>query len=225
MTRSAVPTQMIIIPIKDDLHIDDPTSKEGHIWAQVLEILQKWGGFHRLYWGRHNEEQGQVHLHIVRESLHQHYALLASPDWQQIITQLAGLGVSSALALTVRHAMISEFSSNPKSLGNGAPVTGTAIYLTPDPEGWEKTWALWTSIVSTVPGCIGVTGGWMVEPVEGNLSYIVYVGWESVEVHDSYHHTRHFRERAIVLREHNAGYREYGHVVFNHSRSRREGNL
>jgi len=83
--------------------------------------------------------------------------------------------------------MISEFLINPKNLGHGAPVGGTAIYLTPDPAGWEKTWALWTSIVSTVPGCLGVTGGWMVEPVEGNLSYIVYVGWESVEVHDSYH--------------------------------------
>lgn len=64
----------------------------------------------------------------------------------------------------------------------------------------------------------------MVEPVEGNLSYIVYVGWASIEVHDSYHHTKHFRQRAIILREHNAGFREYGHVAFNHSR-RRQANL
>lgn len=97
---------------------------------------------------------------------------------------------------------MSEFSPNPKSLGNGEPVTGTAIYLTSDPAGWEKTWALWTSIVSTVPVCIGVMGGWMVEPVEGKLSYIVYVGWDSIAVHDSYHHTKHFRQRAIILREH-----------------------
>lgn len=121
--------------------------------------------------------------------------------------------------------MIAEFSANPKSLGNGAPVTGTAIYLTPDAAGWEKTWALWTSIVSSVPGCIGVTGGFMVEPVEGQLSYVVYVGWESIAVHESYHHTKHFRRRAIVLQEHNQGFREYGHVVFAHSRSRRDANL
>ncbi|KAJ5947546.1 hypothetical protein N7466_000561 [Penicillium verhagenii] len=189
MVRSAVPTQMIVLPIAETFQIDNLSTKEA------------------------------------RDSLHQHYALLASPDWQQIIKNLVSLGVSSATELTVRHAMISEFTPKPKSLGHGAPVSGTAIYLTPDPTGWEKTWALWTSIVSTVPGCLGVTGGWMVEPVEGNLAYIVYVGWESIQVHDSYHHTKHFRQRAIVLREHNAGYREYGHVAFTHSRSRREANL
>ena len=121
--------------------------------------------------------------------------------------------------------MMSEFTPQPKSLGNGAPVTGTAFYLTPDPAGWEATWALWTTIVREVPGCLGVTGGWMVEPMEGSLCYIVYVGWESVEVHDAYHHTNHFRQRVVILREHNQGYREYGHVAFMHSRTRRLANL
>lgn len=60
--------------------------------------------------------------------------------------------------------MISEFSPNPTSLGNGAPVIGTAVYL---------AWNLWTSIVSTVPRCIRMTGGWMVEPVESHLGYFV----------------------------------------------------
>lgn len=60
----------------------------------------------------------------------------------------------------------------------------------------------------------------MVEPMEGQLCFVVYVGWESVEVHDAYHHTKHFRDRVVILREHNTGYREYGHVVFAHSRTR-----
>lgn len=121
--------------------------------------------------------------------------------------------------------MMSEFTPQPKALGNGAPVTGTAIYLTPDPAGWEATWALWTTIVPKVPGCLGVTGGWMVEPMEEQLCYVVYVGWESVEVHDAYHHTNHFRQRVVILREHNEGYREYGHVAFKHSRIGRPANL
>jgi hypothetical protein len=122
--------------------------------------------------------------------------------------------------------MISEFSPNPRALGNGAPVSGTAIYLTPDPGAWEKMWSLWTSIVVSIPGCIGVTGGWMVEPVEGTSPcYVVYVGWESIAIHDAYHETKDFRRRVNILREHNKGFREYGHVAFAHSRSRPEAHL
>jgi hypothetical protein len=44
--------------------------------------------------------------------------------------------------------------------------------------------------------------------------YIVYVGWETVEKHEAYHHTKHFKEHAVVLRCGNAGFAEYGHVVF-----------
>ncbi|KAJ5689344.1 hypothetical protein N7462_003736 [Penicillium macrosclerotiorum] len=226
MARAAVPTQMIILPLKEQLQIEVPSTREGQVWSQILGIFEHWAGFRRLYWGRHVEEPDQVHLHIVRDNLHQHYALVASPEWQRIIENLLTLGVASATAPIVRHAMIAEFSPNPKSLGSGAPVTGTAIYLTPDPVGWEKTWELWTTIVSSVPGCIGVTGGWMVEPLEEcSPCYVVYVGWESVQVHDAYHHTKHFRQRAVILREHNQGFREYGHVAFAHSRTRREANL
>lgn len=117
-------------------------------------------------------------------------------------------------SLVVRHTMMETFSSEG---GVRAPVMGTAIYLTPDQAGWTKTWELWTTIVATVPGCIGVRGGWMVEPVERQPGYVVYVGWASVEVHDAYHGTRHFRQRASILREHNEGFREYGHVAFRQS--------
>lgn len=78
------------------------------------------------------------------------------------------------MSLILRHAVISEFSPNPKSRGNEAPVTGTAIYpIWHTPEGWEKMCNLWNSIVSTVPGCIRMTGGWRVEPVEGHTGYFV----------------------------------------------------
>jgi hypothetical protein len=44
------------------------------------------------------------------------------------------------------------------------------------PEGWEKMWHLWTSIVSRADR-MHWGDGWMVEPVEGHTGYIiVYVG-------------------------------------------------
>jgi hypothetical protein len=60
----------------------------------------------------------------------------------------------------------------------------------------------------------------MVEPVDGySPCFVVYVGWESLEVHDTYH-----RRRAVILGENNHGFREYGHVALGHSRAR-EANL
>ncbi|KAJ6110356.1 hypothetical protein N7486_002591 [Penicillium sp. IBT 16267x] len=147
MARSAVPTQMIILPIQEAARLDN----------------------------------------LYKGSLHQPYALLASSDWQHIIRNLVSLGGSSATELTVRHAMISEFSTNSKSLGHGAPMGENVGAM-----GEYCFHGAWMGVI---------TGGWMVERVEGNLSYIVYVGWESIEVHDSYHNTKHFRQRAIILSE------------------------
>lgn len=64
MAYAAVPTQMIILPIKEDLKIDNSSTKEGQLWSQILDVLERWSGFRRLYWGRHVEEPSQVHLHV-----------------------------------------------------------------------------------------------------------------------------------------------------------------
>jgi hypothetical protein len=162
----------------------------------------------------------------VRATLHQHFAFIASQEWREIDKILAPLLIGDLASSTVRHAMIYENSPNAKSLGKGAPVTGTAIYLITDTEAWEAVWKLWSNIVQTIPGCLGVTGGWMIEPVDGHeRCYVVWVGWENVEVHDAYHHTKDFRRRGIILWQANRGYREYGHVAFTNSRSKIESNL
>jgi hypothetical protein len=65
----------------------------------------------------------------------------------------------------------------------------------------------------------------MVEPIDGYSPCLIdYVGWESLEVHDTYHRTKQFRRRAVILGENNHRFREYGHVAFGHSRAR-EANL
>jgi hypothetical protein len=47
----------------------------------------------------------------------------------------------------------------------------------------------------------------MVEPVDGySPCFVVYVGWESLEVHDTYHRTKHFRMQAVILGENNPGF-------------------
>lgn len=40
----------------------------------------------------------------------------------------------------------------------------------------------------------------------------MWVGWESVEVHDAYHHRKHFRDRVVILREHNT-MRVWAHCI------------
>lgn len=118
-----------------------------------------------------------------------------------------------------RHAFIEEFTPNSQALAKGAPFNGTAVYIETD-EAWHiGAWPLWTHIVRYVDGCLGVTGGKVVESVDGHHNcYIVYVGWESIEKHDAYHHTRHFANRYVILSLGHKGYKEYGHVKFHASR-------
>lgn len=234
---------MIIFTVKPDATIENSSTKDGQIWSQVLDILEGRNGFRRLYWGRHVEEPEKTQVHIgmssipdpvcctadgdlVRDSMHQHFTFLSSAQWTNLGKIIAPICTSSPESFVVRHAHIENFTPNPAALGKGAPFTGTAIYLTSTPKDWEKAWALWTTIVSRVEGCMGVTGGWMVEPVEGyETCYTVWVGWESLEVHDKYHHDKDFWKKRIVLQLHNDGWREYGHVAFKYSRTRPEANL
>ena len=73
-----------------------------------------------------------------------------------------------------------------------------------------------------VKGCTGIVGGSVIEEVDGCKDcYLVYVGWKSIELHEEYHHTKHFANRRIVLGLGNEGFREYGHVCFVGSREGR----
>lgn len=124
-----------------------------------------------------------------------------------------------SIAPFTRHAYIEEFTPNSQALGKGAPFCGTAVYLDTD-EAWHVgAWPLWTHIVRHVDGCLGVTGGKVVESVDGHHNcYVVYVGWESIEKHDAYHHAKHFANRRVVLALGNKGWQEYGHVKFDAAR-------
>lgn len=124
--------------------------------------------------------------------------------------------------MSVHHCALQNFTTNPATISS-APVTGTAIYLTTSAPGWEKTWALWTTLVPSVKGCLGCTGGWIAEPVEGYEAYVVYVGWESIQDHDDYHHTKDFARKRVILGQHNDGWRGYGHVRFVGGREANEG--
>lgn len=64
MASAANPTQMIILSIREEVQIDEPSTPAGEVWSEILGALENWAGFRRLYWGRHVEEPGQVHLHI-----------------------------------------------------------------------------------------------------------------------------------------------------------------
>jgi hypothetical protein len=109
--------------------------------------------------------------------------------------------------------MIHEYSKGCVSLGKGAPVTGTAIYLGITQE-WDESYSEWATIVPAVPGFMGIAGGYLEEEINGQKAFIALVGWENTHVHDAYHQTRHFRRNAGVLGRGNSGYDEYGHVVF-----------
>ncbi|KAL3496680.1 hypothetical protein BJX62DRAFT_232348 [Aspergillus germanicus] len=212
---SAVPTQIITFTFKESTTIEDPKSPDGKLWSRALDILESSIGFRKLSWGRHVEESGKVQVHVARDHLNQHYTFLSFPHWKTLTTLLNPLYREPDSHPTIIHALLSNFTHNPRTTSPDTPVTGTAIYLTTSRSGWERVWALWTTIVPNVKGCLGCTGGWVVEPVDGHDGcYVVYVGWASIEDHDAYHHTKDFGKKRVVLALHNVGWRGYGHVKF-----------
>jgi len=56
----------------------------------------------------------------------------------------------------------------------------------------------------------------VIEAVGGHENcFIALVGWESVEVHEAYHRTEHFKQRRrILLDPAKGGYALYGHIGF-----------
>ena len=157
------------------------------------------------------------------------------------LLQLLSTSGSKSPIQAIRYARLTDLTPKSQALGRGAPFTGTAIYLKPTAAWNEGAWPLWTHIVRHIDGCLGCSGGPLSAPVElleGPVlaenrykqsevkkgekwdGYLVYVGWESVEKHEAYHHTKHFAEHRVVLRCGNEGFAEYGHVVFEGRRER-----
>ncbi|KAH8767555.1 hypothetical protein BGZ57DRAFT_930193 [Hyaloscypha finlandica] len=217
----AEPTQMLILSIPASKPIEDPTSPAGTTWQEILELIRKSKGYKRLYWGRHVEKPDHVQLHIVRSLLSHHHTFLTSSS-PHLTTLLHPLVTNTKP--TIHHALISEYSKPCKGLGNGAPVTGTAIYLSTTTT-WNLAWTAWVSFVQSVPGFLGIAGGPVLEAIKGEeRAFVALVGWESVAMHEAYHHTRHFREqgRRVLLDEAEGGYAHYGHIAFAHQEVRGE---
>lgn len=57
-------TQMIIVPIRTTISLDDTSSSGGIAWLQALELVKSQPGFQRLYWGRRHEIPEHTQLHI-----------------------------------------------------------------------------------------------------------------------------------------------------------------
>lgn len=150
----------------------------------------------------------------VRERLHQHYDFLASSDYLSLKRKWESVIEAEPV---IRHAFLVEYTPGCESLGKGAPFTGTAIYVDTD-RAWDYAWQLWATIVPKVKGCMGVAGGYIVEPIDGHeRCFIAWVGWNTTEEHAEYHHTQHWRDRKAILQQGHQGYREYHHVVFDNS--------
>jgi len=124
---------------------------------------------------------------------------------------------------TIRHGYITEYLPGVKSLGKGAPFTGTAIYLDVDGPKWDEAWKKWTTIIPHVKGYMGIAGGPIVEDVDGYPNnFIALVGWSTIEEHDAYHHTKDFFEKRNILMDPGRSrkkFTRYGHIAFENDES------
>jgi hypothetical protein len=155
-------------------------------------------------------------MRTVRTDLAQHRNFIYSASYDRFLSLVRPLLTPNSPAPFARHVRLTHFTPDrPSPVSPSSPVTGSAIYLSTDATWHEGAWPLWTHIVRHVSGCVGIAGGELLEEVDGHKRcYLVYVGWESIEKHEEYHHTEHFAKRRIVLGLGNKGYREYAHMKF-----------
>ncbi|KAH7035867.1 uncharacterized protein B0I36DRAFT_382491 [Microdochium trichocladiopsis] len=247
-------TQILYLDVDPARNLEDESTRDGKLWAEMLDLLQDSPGFKRLYWGRRLEEPEKVQIHVVRDTIDAHQTFLSSPSFQQdLINKIRRLTVlpspsstsssphpkdndhqhhhrppTSQLPLSIRHVYLHPFTQ-PSPLGSrptlGLPV-GTAIYTGATETWYAGAWPLWTHIVRHVDGCVGIAGGRVAERVAGlGDGFMVFVAWESVAKHDAYHGTGHFAKYGVVLGHGHKGYVEYGHVVFRGAREGVRGKL
>jgi heme-degrading monooxygenase HmoA len=227
LPASNPPTQIFYLTIPPEKNLDTESA-----WQKAIDSIAKSPGFVRCYWGRSLETPEKVQLHIgknesipthslpdvflfsVRATLSQHQNFLYAHDLDQLLETFSPLTGNTTRPL-IRHAHLHKFTDKSALVAPFPKFVGSAIYVSTTPTWHEGSWPLWTHIVRYVKGNNGIVGGSVEEPVDGRRnSYLVYVGWDSVEEHEEYHHTEHFAKRRIVLGLGNEGYREYGHVVF-----------
>jgi hypothetical protein len=224
---SGIPiTAMIQIPdVEGVANLSNPSTNEGRIWSKILTLFSNQPSTQRVYFGTRLEDVGNVQLHVVRKTLEQHKAFLKSPDhteFERLAHELTPGG-----EIVIRHAYLHDMTPNSRALTD-APFTGTAIYIGIDSHCWDPAWALWSTIVPNWNGCAGVSGGYIIDDIEGfgeNMAYIAWVGWETTEAHDELHHAQWFKDRRIVLTQGNKGWREYGHVVWQNASKTPQANL
>jgi hypothetical protein len=219
-------TAMIRIPdVEGVKNLSNPSTEEGRIWSKILTLFQNQPSVTRVYWGTRLEEVGNVDLHVVRRTLDEHKKFLASSahtEFEKLAHELTPGG-----EIITRHAYLHNMTANSRALTD-APFTGTAIYIGIDSHCWDPAWALWSTIVPTWKGCEGVSGGYIIDDIEGHgecKAYIAWVGWETTEAHDELHHAQFFKDRRIILQQGHKGYREYGHVVWHKANQKPKASL
>jgi len=90
----------------------------------------------------------------VKDTIQRHLDFIASSAHKEFLALLSKLTPEKPI---IRHANVKEYSPKCRSLGKGAPVTGTAIYLATD-ENWDAAYEHWSTIVCHVPGFMGIAG-------------------------------------------------------------------
>lgn len=202
-------TEILHLKIDPSKNLSSLTSAVGQSWAKVLKLNEQSAGFHDQTWSRGYEEPESVRLHVTRDTLEQHTAFHES-DSGKAFDQLLQTLIEHDSQLKIHHVTLSHITQSALT----APLTGTALYLFTTEVFTDLVWPLWTHIVRHVPGCLGITSGKVLDHESGHDAFLVYVGWESLEVHSKYWEDPGLDDKRGILDMGNGGRIEFCHVVF-----------
>lgn len=159
-------TAMIRIPdVEYTTSLSNPSTPEGKTWSQILSLFEQQPNCQRVYWGARLEEIGHVDLHVVRQTMAEHHHFEQSSAFTKF-DRLAH-DLSPGAELPIRYTYLHDMTPNSRALRD-APFTGTALYIGIDSHCWDPAWALWSTIVPNWKGCVGVSGGYIIDDLEGH---------------------------------------------------------
>ncbi|KAF5025441.1 hypothetical protein F66182_2464 [Fusarium sp. NRRL 66182] len=207
-------TEFSYVALHDGANVFDESSDAGKTYQHVLDTALRQPGAQRVYTGLEIENPSNVWLFLDWDSLEDHQNYPKSADHGPVIESLKPLFDFSKSFN--KHVTVTPFPPEDVLDKQRSPVTEVLLAFFPSdydvPSRATATRRLEefaARALKTSADWRGISYGWSVEndvPVRGDETksgamLAAFIGWPSIEAHQKFRETAHFKDNIGLLRE------------------------
>ncbi|OAL20113.1 hypothetical protein AYO20_11550 [Fonsecaea nubica] len=185
-------TEVAFLPLRPGVDINDTSTSEGKVMANMVEVGKHAPGVQKNYWGIEEENSAHVHLMLDWDSLEAHKAYQARPEYPEFLAAARSM-VNPESTSEAFHV---SFTPHPPTPALQAPVTEILRAYYPVDQVSTEGVAFEADLLRLldalrahgVPGFSGeISSGWSLEEVDYESTpskvFVAYIGWDSVQAH------------------------------------------